>query len=98
MKKLYYTAIAAALSCALLSGCASSDLRTEQKAERQAMADKQEADRQVERAQQAVGASALALSASQANLVAKKQKQKEADAALEQILNPTPDPEPAPAQ
>lgn len=93
MKKPFITAIAAALSCALLSGCVSDSVRDEQKAERQALANKQEADRQVDRAQKEVGAAALTLSAAQANLVAKKQKQAEADAALQRVLNP----EPAPA-
>lgn len=93
MKKRNITALAAVLSCLLLSGCVSDSLRTEQKTERQAMADKQQADRQVERAKEEVAAATLSLEVSQANLVAKKQKQTEADAALQQILNPQPTPE-----
>lgn len=67
-------------------------VRDEQKAERQALANKQEADRQVDRAQKEVAGSVLALEVSQANLAAKKQKQAEADAALQQVLNPGPTP------
>lgn len=92
MKKLTFTAFAALFSCVLLSGCVSDSLRTEQKTERQAMADKLQADRQVERAQKEVASSALALEASQANLAAKKKKQADADAALQQVLNPEPAP------
>ena len=83
--------ISIALICAALSGCTSEQLKSTKKTERQALGNKQQADRQVERAQNTLAAS-TAITAAAANLAAKKQKQQQAEADLQQILCPQPDP------
>lgn len=92
MKKIRIALICAALSCVALSGCTSDQLKSTQKTERQALGNKQQADRQVERAQTALAASTATTAAAAANLAAKKQKQQQADADLQQILCPQPEP------
>lgn len=86
--KLKITLICAVLSCVALSGCTSDQLKSTQKTERQALSNKQQVDRQVERAQTALTASTATTAAAAANLAAKKQKQQQADADLQQILCP----------
>lgn len=89
MKKIRITLICAALSCVVLSGCTSDQLKSTQKTERQALSNKQQADRQVEHAQTALTASTATTAAMAANLAVKKQAQQQADADLQQILCPT---------
>lgn len=90
MKKIRIALICVTLSCVALSGCTSDQLKSTQKTERQALSNKQQVDRQVERAQTALTASTETTAAAAANLAAKKQKQQQADADLQQILCPQP--------
>lgn len=78
MQKIRIALICAALSCVALSGCTSDQLKSTQKTERQALSNKQQADRQVERAQKELALTSSLNAAAMANLLAKKKEQKEA--------------------
>lgn len=88
MKKIRIALICAALSCIALSGCTSDQLKSTQKTERQVLNNKQQTDRQVERAQEMLATSTAATAAATANLAAKKQEQKQADSAMQQLFCP----------
>lgn len=77
MKKMII-ALGVAVAC-LLSGCTSDQLKSSQKTERHVLADKQKADRQVERAQKELALATSLKVAAAANLVAKQQQQKKAE-------------------
>lgn len=89
MNKIRIVLTCAALACAL-SGCTSDQLRAEQKSERQALDNKQQTDRQVERAKKMLVVSAAGTAAAAANLANKKQAQQQADANLQQLVCPVP--------
>lgn len=89
MNKMSIALAGVVLACAL-SGCTSDQLKGEQQTERQALSAKQQADRQVEHAQEALAVSSAGTAAATANLAAKKQEQKQADAALQQLTCPQP--------
>lgn len=91
MKKIRIALICAALSCIALSGCTSDQLKSTQKTERQALNNKQQTDRQVERAQEMLATSTAATAAATANLTVKKQSQKQAESDMQQILCPQPE-------
>lgn len=88
MNKIRIALICAALSCVALTGCTSDQLKETQKTERQALSNKQQTDRQVERAEKSLAISSAGTAAAAANLAAKKQQQKQVDAGLQQILCP----------
>lgn len=91
MKKIIVTASAVLFACTLITGCASDELRAEQKSESNALAAKQSADRQVQRAENAVAGATMASELTQVHLVAKKQEQQIADSELQQIICPQTD-------
>jgi uncharacterized protein YceK len=87
MNECKFILLATLIICSL-SGCASDELRAQQRAEDQAMARKHAAERQVERATSWLNeASAIELSA-QANLTDKQNKQQSADEELKNLLFP----------
>ncbi|MRT11084.1 hypothetical protein GJV07_02115 [Enterobacteriaceae bacterium RIT711] len=91
MKKIIIAFTGVAFACAL-SACSSPELKAQQKTERQVLETKQQADRQVERADKSLVLSVASTAAATANLTAKKQAQVDADAALQQQLCPQPAP------
>lgn len=89
MQKIRIALICVALSCVALSGCTSGQLKSSQKTERQALSNKQQADRQVERAEKELALTSSLNAAAMANLLAKKKKQKEATQVMqEQFCGP----------
>lgn len=82
MKKIRI-ALICALSACLLSACTSDNLKTSQKTERHTLADKQKADRQVERAEKELALTSSLNAAAMANLMTKKKQQKEADQVIQ---------------
>ncbi|MBU9866804.1 hypothetical protein [Rahnella aceris] len=88
MKKIIVTASAVLFACTLITGCASDELRAEQKSETKALASKQSADRQVERARNTAAGEIVASELAQANLAAKEQQKAEADESLQAIICP----------
>lgn len=87
MKKLSNALLGAALVCAL-AGCVSDATKQQQTAERQALQQKQKADREVERASAALATATATTAAAAANLAQKKNEQQQADEALQAILCP----------
>ncbi|WP_449567082.1 hypothetical protein [Lelliottia nimipressuralis] len=87
MSKISIALAGVVLACAL-SGCTSDQLKGEQQIERQALSAKQQADRQVEHAQETLAVSSAGTAAVTANLAAKKQEQKQADSAMQQLFCP----------
>lgn len=81
MKKIIIV-MSVAAAC-LLSGCTSEPLKESQKTERHTLADKQKADRQVERAQKELALATSLKVAAAANLVAKQQQQKKAEQVMQ---------------
>lgn len=88
MKKIRIALICAALSCIALSGCTSDQLKSTQKSERQVLGNKQQTDRQVERAEKSLAISSAGTAAAAENLAAKKQAQRQADEDLQKLLCP----------
>ncbi|MDN8598638.1 hypothetical protein Q0A17_04270 [Citrobacter sp. S2-9] len=88
MNKIRIALICAALSCVALTGCTSDQLKETQKTERQVLSNKQQTDRQVERAEKSLAISSASMAAAAANLSSKKQQQKQADEDLQQLLCP----------
>lgn len=75
------------LSVVFLSGCASQNLKKEQKVENQAMTATHKAERKVEAAQKAVVVASAGLIAAKANLVKAKKDCAEKRAQLKEIVN-----------
>lgn len=83
MMKKIRIALICAFFASLLSACTSDSLKTSQKTERHALADKQKADRQVERAEKELALTSSLNAAVMAHLLAKKKQQKEAEQAMQ---------------